>query len=110
MRFAFQNMRLEADSLYALVANPVEMQLQVTDGEAVIVGYGYPREIAGAFTELVLDWEATILPNEDEFDLEPGEYDLLMVNEELFACKDQEKQAIPDMAVVVEVVRGEEQE
>ncbi|MCB9040363.1 MAG: hypothetical protein H6557_27380 [Lewinellaceae bacterium] len=102
MKYAFQKMRLEADSLYALINNWVETHLTVTEGAAVIIGYGY--EIAGAFSNLVLDWEATVLLPRAGLELENGEYDLIMLGEELYACRKQQKYLLPDLAVTVEVV------
>ena len=104
MKYAFQKMRLEADSLYALINNWVETHLTVTEGAAAIIGYGYAYDIAGAFSNLVLDWEATIILPRAELDLENGEYDLIMLEEELYACRNQQKYRLPDMAVAVEVV------
>ena len=104
MKYAFQKMRLEADSLYALINNWVETHLTVTEGAAVIIGYGYAYEIAGAFSNLVLDWEATVLLPRAGLELENGEYDLIMLGEELYACRNQQKYLLPDLAVTVEVV------
>ena len=104
MKYAFQKMRLEADSLYSLINNWVETHLTVTEGAAIIIGYGYAYEIAGAFSNLVLDWEATIVLPRAELELENGEYDLIMLKEKLYACRNQQKFLLPDGPVVVEVV------
>ena len=109
MKYAFQKMRLEADSFHALINNWVETQLVVTDSSARIIGYGYAYEIAGAFSDLVLDWEAAILLPRQELGLEAGEYDLSMLEEGLYAFKDQHRFPLADRPVVVEVVSvGEE--
>ncbi|MCO6488459.1 MAG: hypothetical protein J5I98_08580 [Phaeodactylibacter sp.] len=108
MKYAFQKMRLEADSLYALINNWVETHLTVKEDTAVIIGYGYAYEIAGAFSNLVLDWEATIILPREELDLENGEYDLIILEKELYACRNQQKYLLPDMAVTVEVVSAPE--
>ena len=105
MKYAFQKMRLEAKSLYALIQIWAEMHLTVADDStAIIIGYGYTYDIAGAFSDLVLDWEATILLPKENLNLEPGEYDLFMVGEALYAFRDQQQFSIPDMPVVVVVV------
>lgn len=104
MKYAFQKMRLEADSFYALINNWVETHLTVTEGAAVIIGYGYAYEIARAFSNLVLDWEATIILPREELELENGEYDLIMLEKELYACRNQQKYLLPDGPAVVEVV------
>ena len=110
MKYAFQKMRLEADSFYALINNWVETQLVVTDSSACIIGYGYAYEIAGAFSDLVLDWEATILLPRQALGLEAGEYDLSMLEEGLFAFKGQQRFPLADRPVVVEVVSVEEED
>ncbi len=103
-------MRLEAGSLYALINNWVETQLVVTESSARIIGYGYAHEIAGAFSDLVLDWEATIVLPRQELSLETGEYDLFMLEEGLYAFKDQQRFPLADQPVVVEVVSVEEKD
>ncbi len=103
MRFAFQKMQLEAPSLYALIDTWAEMQLEVTDSAAVIKGYGFSHEIAKAFTTLVLDWEAKIFLARESLSLDPGTYDLVRVDEALFACRDQQKYLVTDRGVAVEV-------
>ncbi len=104
MKYAFQKMRLEADSFYALINTWAETHLTVTEGAAVIIGYGFAYEIAGAFSNLVLDWETTIILPEEKLELKNGEYDLIMLDKELYACRNQQKYLLPDMAVTVEVV------
>ncbi len=101
MRFAFTSMRLEAPSLYKLIMKWVETQLIVTENDARIIGYGYYYEIAGAFSDLVFDWEATILlPHPG---LEPGEYELNTIDGQLYAFRNRQRYSIPDGPVVVEV-------
>jgi hypothetical protein len=104
MRFAFQKMRLEADSLYSLIMNWVEMQLFVTKEETYITGYGYYYEIAGAFSDLVFDWEANIYLPQHKLELEEGSYDLIMVDEKLHACRNQKGHIVEDGPVIVEVI------
>ena len=87
----------------------METQLIVTESSARIIGYGYAYEIAGAFSDLVLDWEAAILLPRQELSLETGEYDLSMLEEGLFAFKDQQRFPLADQRVVVEVVEVEEE-
>ena len=108
MKFAFQKMRLEADSLYALVSTWAEMQLQLTEDGAVITGYGFAHEIAEAFTNLVLDWEASIFFPEGNLSLESGTYELIFIKEKLYACRDQEKLLLEDTPVVVQVTSAPE--
>ena len=55
MKYAFQKIQLEAGSLLALIDTWAEMQLQVTDTSAKIIGYGFAPDIAEAFTTLVLE-------------------------------------------------------
>lgn len=110
MKYAFQKMRLEADSFYALINNWVETQLIVTESSARIIGYGYAYEIAGAFSDLVLDWEAAILLPRQELGLETGSYDLSMLEGRLFAFKDQQRFPLADRPVIVEVVSAEEED
>ena len=88
----------------------METQLIVTESSARIIGYGYAYEIAGAFSDLVLDWEATILLPRQALGLETGEYDLSMLEEGLFAFKDQQRFPLADQRVVVEVVEVEEED
>jgi hypothetical protein len=109
MKYAFQKIRLEAGSFYALINNWVETQLIVSDSGARIIGYGYAYEIAAAFSDLVLDWEAAILLSQEP-GLETGQYDLSMLDEGLFAFKDQQRFPLADQPVVVEVVSVEEED
>jgi hypothetical protein len=104
MKFAFQKMRLEAASLNSLIMNWVEMQLFVTKEKTFITGYGYYYEIAGAFSNLVLDWEAYIyLPNHN-LNLEEGAYDIAEIEEGICAFRNKKKYFIGDGPVVVEVI------
>lgn len=82
---------------WALINNWVETQLIVTESSARIIGYGYAYEIAGAFSDLVLDWEATILLSQEP-GLEAGQYDLSMLDEGLFAFKDQQRFPLADQS------------
>ncbi len=104
MKYAFQKMRLEAQSLYALIQTWAEMHLTLTEDSATITGYGYTYDIAGAFSDLVLDWEATILLPRDRLDFALGEFDLLTVGEELYAFRNQQQYPVPDGPVILEVV------
>jgi len=108
MKHAFTTMRLEAPSLYQLIMKWVEMQLIVTENGARIIGDGYYYEIAGAFSDLVLDWEATIhLPHPG---LEPGAYELNTVDDRLYAFRDQQRYPIPDGPVEVVVAYAPEED
>ncbi len=108
MKYAFTSMRLEAPSLYALFMKWVEAELIVTEDSARIVGYGYYYEVAGAFSDLVLDWEATIpIPNPG---LQPGEYELDMLDGQLYAFRNQQRYPVPDGPVVVEVEYSPEED
>lgn len=104
MRFAFQKMQLEAESLFALIQTWAEMQLIVSEDTAAIIGYGYSDEIAGAFSILVFDWEATIPLPRHELDLPEGSYDLIRSNGLLHACRNQQAYPLADRPVRVEVV------
>ncbi|MBK8654699.1 MAG: hypothetical protein KBG02_06965 [Haliscomenobacter sp.] len=104
MPFAFQKMQLEAGSLFALISTWTEMQLIVSEDAATIIGYGYSDEIAGAFSVLVFDWEATVLIPKEELDIPPGSYDLIRDKETLYACKEQQAYPLADRPVRVEVV------
>ena len=61
MPFAFQKMQLEAGSLFALISTWTEMQLIVSEDAATISGYGYSDAIAGAFSVLVFDCDASVV-------------------------------------------------
>jgi hypothetical protein len=105
MKFAFKKMRLEADSLYSLIMTWIEMQLFVTKDGSYITGYGYYYEIAGAFTNLVFDWEAYIYLPQHKFNLEEGVYGVATIGEDLYAFKDQKKYYLgKDGPVIVEVI------
>lgn len=104
MKFVFQKMHLFADHLYALIVNPVEMQLQVTEDTARIVGSGFGRDIEGAFSLLVYDWRAVIVLDRADVDLPPGEYYVMLDGERVIAGKDEVFCVLPNGAVVVEVV------
>lgn len=97
-------MQLEAPSLYALIGTWAETQLQVSDGEARIVGYGYTQEVSAAFTALIFDWEASIFLLRETLPLDDGNYDLILKDGTLLACRDQHSTPIPDQAVRMEVV------
>ena len=103
MPFAFRTMRLEAKSLYSLINTWVEMNLAVTEEAAIITGFGFAHDIAWAFTNLVFDWEASILLPKDGLGLATGDYKLTRFGEELYACRDQQKYLLADQPVVVEV-------
>ena len=109
MKYAFTKMQLEAPSFYKLIMKWVEMQLIVTPDSAHIIGDGYYYEIAGAFSNLVLDWEATIrLPQHPG--LEPGEYELGLMDDQLYAFRNQQRYPIPDSPVVVLVEYSPEED
>ena len=109
MKYAFTKMRLEAPSFYNLIMNWVEMQLVVTESSARIIGDGYYYEIAGAFSNLVLDWEATILLTQHPR-LETGEYDLGLMDDQLYAFRNQQRYPVPDSPVEVLVEYSPEED
>lgn len=97
-------MILEAGSLYDLVSTWAEMQLLVSEEAALITGYGFDPDISWALTTLTLDWEATIHLPPGHIALPAGEYDLITIAGDLYACRNQEKFLLPDTPVTVEVV------
>jgi hypothetical protein len=103
MPFAFTYMRLEASSLYTLIANTAELQLTVGEETARITGYGFAFDIEEAFSTLVLDWEATVLLDRAKTGLPGGEYDLIYLEDRLYATRNQQKFPLPDLPVEVEV-------
>lgn len=110
MKYAFTHLRLQAPGLYALINTWAEMHLSVSPASAVITGRGYSYEIARAFTNLVFDWEASIRLPREELGLEAGEYELILIDGLLYACREQRKYAVADRPAVVEVERGGEEE
>lgn len=107
MSFPFQSMQLRAPSLYALLAVPAAMRLFVDEQQAFIRGDGYPQEVAAAFSALVLDWEATISCAAFDLGLQPGAYDLIFVDGQLYACANDHRQLLADRPVRVAVVEEE---
>ncbi|MCB0614606.1 MAG: hypothetical protein KDC75_14920 [Phaeodactylibacter sp.] len=104
MKFAFQKMQLEADGFYKLINTWAEMQLVVTEDSATIIGYGYTYEIAGAFTMLVFDWEASIPIAKEGLNIPEGSYDLSRMGDKVHACSSEKAYFLPDRPVTVEVV------
>ena len=100
----FQQIQLEASSLYALVDSWASTKLLISEEEARITGCGYPKLITEAFTSLVFDWEATTFLLRETLPLAEGTYDLLLKDGLLLACKDQETCVIKDQPVQVEVL------
>lgn len=100
----FQQLQLEATSLYALIETWAETQLLISKEEARIVGTGYPKGIAEAFSTLVFDWEATTFLLRETLPLAEGTYDLILKDGVLLACRDQESFCIKDQPVQVEVL------
>lgn len=100
----FQNLRLEADSLYALINDWAQMQLTVAHDYAVITGFGFHADLAGAFSALVPDWEASIFLPTTYLDWETGTYSLELVDEKCYASRNQQGFLLPDVPVVVVVV------
>lgn len=109
MRFPFPKMQLEADGFYDLINTWAEMQLVVSEDSATIIGYGYTYEIAGAFTTLVFDWEASIPLSRESLGLSEGSYGLIREGDIVYACKDQQAYPLPDRPVTVEVVSAPEE-
>ncbi|MCB9295534.1 MAG: hypothetical protein H6559_20775 [Lewinellaceae bacterium] len=104
MKFAFQKMQLEADGFYKLINTWAEMQLVVAEDSATIIGYGYTYEIAGAFTMLVFDWEASIPIAKEGLNIPEGSYDLSRMGDKVHACSREKAYFLPDRPVTVEVV------
>jgi len=104
MRFAFQKMQLEAEGFYDLINTWAEMQLVVTKDSATIIGYGYTYEIAGAFTILVFDWEASIPLSKEGLGIPEGSYDLSRMGNIVHACTSEKAYPLPDRPVTVEVL------
>ena len=109
MKFVFQKMQLEAGGFYGLINTWVEMQLVVTEESATIIGYGYTYEIAGAFTMLVFDWEASIPLSKESLGLSEGSYGLIREGDIVYACKDQQAYPLPYRPATVEVVSAPEE-
>jgi hypothetical protein len=103
MKYAFKTLQLEAPGFYDLIGTWAETRLRVTDTDATIAGYGFTRDIAAAFTTLVLDWEARIILSAAA-GLSPGEYELIHREDGIvYACRGQQSYPLPDGAVRVEV-------
>lgn len=100
----FQQLQLEAPSLYALIETWADTQLLISEEEARIVGTGYPQGIAEAFSTLVFDWEATTFLLRETLPLAEGAYDLILKDGQLSACRGRESVLIKDQPVQVEVV------
>jgi len=103
-------MQLEADGFYDLINTWAEMQLVVTKDSATIIGDGYTYEIAGAFTILVFDWEASIPLSKEGLGLSEGSYGLIREGAIVYACKDQQGYPLPDRPVTVEVLSVPEED
>lgn len=106
MKYAFQSMHLSADSFYDIIDKWVRTQLYITPDEARIEGYGYTNDVAGAFATLILDWEATIFLPITDLDLAVGQYDLIRLEEVVYACRAGEKYPLLDQEVEVRVIGG----
>ena len=73
-QFAISTARLTAPSLYALLGNLHEFQLQVLGGGiGILIGDGYQQDVAYAFTRLIYDWVA-VTHLRVPADLEEGVY------------------------------------
>ncbi len=104
MKHPFQQMRLQAESFYALITTWAEMRLEVAEDSALLRGYGFAPEIAEAFTTLVLDWEATLQLLEVPETLAPGAYELIELEGVVYACREGGKYRLDDQKVSVEVL------
>ncbi|MEZ4995359.1 MAG: hypothetical protein R2824_33385 [Saprospiraceae bacterium] len=104
MPFPIQKMHLEAPSLYALISTWAETQMIISEKIAQIIGYGYARDVAEAFTLLVFDWEATIFLDRTGLMLPAGTYGLIHDGDTLLACREQQSFSIPDQPVTIEVI------
>lgn len=110
MNHPFQQATLQANSYYRLVQTWAEMQLVAEPERAYLHGYGYAHDIAQAFSALVLDWSAAIHLPEGTADLPPGNYDLIMQDGQLYACREQQRWPLPDAAVRVELLSEPEED
>ncbi len=108
MKYSFRNLRLKADSLYAIVSAWSDMKLLVSPQSARIINAGFSHEVAQAFSTLVMDWEASVLLPKEKLPLEIGLYDLILIKNSLYACREQHHYLLGDMDVVVEVATLEE--
>lgn len=104
MPHAFNNLQLEADSFYGLIGTWAEMQLVVpAEGPAYLHGYGFAQDIAAAFTTLLHDWSARIELPPDAVSLAPGDYELIRLDEGVFACRGGDKWLVGDVGCRVVV-------
>ena len=119
MPYQFHTAQFYTDSLHALLATPIEFQLEVgpraADAEvapATILGDGFPLEIQAAFSQLVLDWEATIHFPLPAAEAPPaGTYALTWGQDgALHATSDDAYYPIADRAVVVGLLSVPERE
>lgn len=103
----FKKAILYADSLYALLATPIEFEVEVsihsTDLYSVqIVGAGYSLATAAGFSRLIFDWEARIrfhlLPEEN---IPPGTYTPIFAANQLLVTKNTAVYALSDRPVEV---------
>jgi hypothetical protein len=103
----FKKAILYADSLYELLATPIEFQLEVTAYgsellAARIIGDGYPHETSAAFTRLIFDWEAQILFHLlPEAQIPVGTYTLIFSGEQLLATDETDAYPLSDRPVEV---------
>lgn len=103
MPFYFEYLRLRVDSLYALIARPIELELIITEESALLTGSGFREAVAAVFQTLIPDWRAVVRLQGEEMPLAPGTYSLLFQDRLLFAWRDKDCCPIADGPVVLEV-------
>ena len=109
MLLHFEYLRLRAESLYALIARPIELELVITDQAALLTGSGFREAVGSVFQTLIPDWRAIVRLRGETTLLAPGTYSLLFQDQLLFAWRDQEACPIADGPVTLEVwARGPE--
>jgi hypothetical protein len=103
MLLHFDYLRLRAESLYALIAQPIELELVVTDDSALLTGSGFREAVAAVFRTLIPDWRAVIRLQDEAMPLAPGTYSLLFQDQLLFAWRECDSCPIADGPVTLEV-------
>ncbi len=103
MLLHFEYLRLRAESLYALIARPIELELLVTEHRALLVGSGFRDTVVALLGTLIPAWRSVVVLSEDELPLAPGTYSLLFQDQLLFAWQDRESCPIADGPVTLEI-------
>lgn len=103
MPIQFEYLRLRVESLYALIAQPIELELIVTENSVLLAGGGYRNAVTGVLHTLIPDWRAIVRLSGGALPLTPGVYSLLFQDHLLFAWRDRQSFPIADGPVVMEV-------